>query len=599
MKTKSLRLFLLFSLFLPLLTDCSKNTDNSVTVTIPGSWVQTNGPGNGLTSCVAGFGNILLAGVAGRGMFYSGDGGVSWVCDTSAVLNSSSPVAMTVNGDTVFTASDKLYRSLNRGVVWKAISNISQKTISLAVSSHLVVTGETDSQGVSISPDLGVNWSNYKPGSSTSRYVVTLLGQDVFAGSAGSGVFYSHDLGQHWNVVNNGLGSLDVLCIVSGKGQIYAGTSKGLYISADKGLHWALLNNGLPTGMAVGSIAVSGTALLIGNGSGVWYSSDNGASWTRTAKLPDPNLVSLSFSGTSLMAGTSSGLFISSDNGLTWALKGVPVTQVSSMCSGNSGVFAAATWNSSAAYVGSAHGASWSITKPQLYAGNVFSLAFDNGNLIAGTDTGVFVSRDNGQSWNRRSDGLTNLSVQSVGLSGSYWYAGTMGGGFWRSADAGLNWVKANTGLDDSKYIVTVFCSGSMVFAGTYYGGLLISSDNGQSWTKNSSMPSTTIITGIVSKSTSLFAGTYNGVYRSDDNGQTWAASTLTNKAIYSIFVYGNLIFAGVRDDGVYYSANNGQAWLLLHTGFPYQISVTSMATDGTYLFAGSSRLGVWTHPLK
>jgi len=580
---------------------CKKSSDSANPVDLPGNWVQTNGPGNGVVACVAGQGDIVLAGVNGRGMYFSGNAGVSWLCDSTAIPNTSTPAAIAAVNDTiVYSISDRLYRSYDKGLKWKGIASISQATVSLSANEYLIVTGTLGTEGVALSQDGGSTWSSFRPAAGSYRNSVAVLGQDVFDGTSGAGVFYSHDYGQSWEAVNMGLGNLDVLCLTVNGSSVYAGTSTGLYVSADKGQTWSILNNGLPADFQVTCIDVNGSSILAGNQDGLWYSANNGGSWTSVSgNLPVTDIQSVAISGSSLLAGTSNGLYISASQGQSWSLKGLPVGTVKSMCTDIPTVFVASGWNSSRVYSTSDQGTSWALLTPRINAYNTSSLASGNGYLIAGTDSGVYISQNHGISWNRHSEGLTNSDVRSVAISGSHWFAGTYSNGFFTSTDYGQSWNKLNTGLPDNIYIYSIFCQGSTIFAGTYYGGLLVSQDYGQTWHVNSDMPLNTVISSFASSGSTMYAGTFIGVYQSEDNGQTWYATTLENQVVYSMLIVGNYVFAGVKNWGMYGTTINGSRWWLLVTGFPYQPTVTSLATDGILIYAGAQGQGIWTHRLK
>jgi hypothetical protein len=53
-------------------------------------------------------------------------------------------------------------------------------------------------------------------------------------------------------------------------------------------------------------------------------------------------------------------------------------------------------------------------------------------NTFAGTDSGVFLSTNNGASWTAVNTGLTYPRVQSLAVLGTNLFAGTYGGGVWR-----------------------------------------------------------------------------------------------------------------------------------------------------------------------
>ena len=63
----------------------------------------------------------------------------------------------------------------------------------------------------------------------------------------------------------------------------------------------------------------------------------------------------------------------------------------------------------------------------------VLTLAVSGTSLFAGTSGGgVFRSTDNGASWTAASTGLTSTTVRALAVSGTSLFAGTGGGGVWR-----------------------------------------------------------------------------------------------------------------------------------------------------------------------
>ena len=63
---------------------------------------------------------------------------------------------------------------------------------------------------------------------------------------------------------------------------------------------------------------------------------------------------------------------------------------------------------------------------------SVSSLVISGNNIFAGTDGGVFLSTNNGSSWNSVNSGLTNTIVSGLAISGNNIFAGIWGGGVWR-----------------------------------------------------------------------------------------------------------------------------------------------------------------------
>ncbi len=593
-------LFLLVLLCL-VFPQCKKNSDTVIPVELPGDWLPTNGPGNGLVVSLASFGDVLLAGVSGRGMYHSPDAGSSWTCDTSAIPNNTTPIAVVqVNDSALYTVSDKLYRSWNKGKEWHAVSNISAYTISLAVNETMIVTGTEGTQGISVSKDGGQSWNSHIPVGGNYRNSVAISGQNIFVGTSGAGVYFSSDSGLHWDALNSGLGSLDIQCLKTVGSLLYAGTLKGLYMSSDQGRHWILLNNGLSQELKISCFAFSGNSILAGSPNGIWVSRNNGTSWAAASgNLPETDVQSLAFSGLNFLAGTASGLYVSTSQGMLWDLLGIPVTTVNSMCSNNLVVYAAAGWNTQSVYGTMDHGRNWNIFKAQLPAHAVSCIAFSDGFLAAGTDSGVYVSQNSGMSWTKSSGGIAGSDIRSIGMNGPVWFAGTYSTGFFGSQDHGFTWNKINTPLPDNNYVYSIFFHGSAIYAGTSHGGMLVSQDSGKTWHVNSQMPVNTVISSFAAKGSTIYAGTFNGVWESDDNGLTWLATTLENQEVYNMIIVGNYVFAAVKSWGVFGTTVGSSRWWLFCSGLPYYTTVTSIATDGSLLLAGTKGFGVWTHRLN
>ena len=61
-------------------------------------------------------------------------------------------------------------------------------------------------------------------------------------------------------------------------------------------------------------------------------------------------------------------------------------------------------------------------------------------------------------------------------------FAGTYGGGVYRSNDNGLSWTAVNNGLTDS-FVLSLAVRGNTLFAGTSEHGVFRSTDNATTWT--------------------------------------------------------------------------------------------------------------------
>ena len=172
----------------------------------------------------------------------------------------------------------------------------------------------------------------------------------------------------------------------------------------------------------------------------------------------------------------------------------------------------------------------------------------------------IIRTSDNGLTWENVSNGLISgsmysLNIQSLCVKGNNILTGTQYGVF-ISSNHGDSWVKTN--FDPLNGDVTaLLVVDSLIFAGSAYEnqtiikpGLFISSDEGQSWTRSDSglwdtlsgvYPSVYALTSIGS---TIYAGTNHGVFSSIDRGKTWIWDTL-GVFTTSFAVIDSALFAG------------------------------------------------------
>src|SRR5262249_16927852 len=117
-------------------------------------------------------------------------------------------------------------------------------------------------------------------------------------------------------------------------------------------------------------------------------------------------------------------------------------------------------------------GSFWASTGgPQ--GGDVLALATNtSGFVFAGTlGGGAFRSSDAGETWKVVDAGLTATDVRALAINASDdIFAGTFGGVF-RSTDNGDTWIAVNNGLDYPFVISLAINSSGDIFAGTFEGG--------------------------------------------------------------------------------------------------------------------------------
>ncbi len=181
---------------------------------------------------------------------------------------------------------------------------------------------------------------------------------------------------------------------------------------------------------------------------------------------------------------------------------------------------------------------------------DVTTLAIDTINkqifIFAGTaGGGIFRSTDNGENWQQFNSGLTNTHVTSLAIDASKGqiFAGTMGGNVFRSTNNGENWTLLNSGLNTNTNIaaLAVNKANGQVFAGTTGGGVFRLPDNGNTWTAVNRGLTNLDVTKLAAANGQIVAGTNgDGVFRSTDSGENWTLvnPTSTDEEATSRFVY-------------------------------------------------------------
>ena len=213
----------------------------------------------------------------------------------------------------------------------------------------------------------------------------------------------------------------------------------------------------------------------------------------------------------------------------------------------------------SGVYLTTNNGTNWTKANAGLPANkSVRSFAFNTINIFAATDTGVYASTNDGTSWNSASIGLTNLNVSALAVYGSNIFAGTAGGIF-VSINNGTNWTKTTL---DTVSVWAFAINGNTLYSETNKG-LYYSSNNGITWNYpgiyhgpyegrvNSliAVPNKAFGINLFSASNwGYMSGNGGAISRSADNGLTW--EEVYNRPALSLAYSDSIIFAGLFYDG-------------------------------------------------
>jgi photosystem II stability/assembly factor-like uncharacterized protein len=179
-------------------------------------------------------------------------------------------------------------------------------------------------------------------------------------------------------------------------------------------------------------------------------------------------------------------------------------------------------------------------------------------------------------------------------------FVGT-GEGVFRSSDDGLRWDSLNTGFSiKEKSRINCFTSNSkFIFAGADTKGIFRSSDDGNSWVKVNPALDQNQVCSLCAEGSFLFAGTSRGIYISIDNGDNWLPANnglpqnlrypngMMRLPVDNIVYINNKLFAGLEQEGLFVSTDNGSSWKETAKEF-YKFRISHIIGDSGNLLLSS-----------
>ncbi len=267
----------------------------------------------------------------------------------------------------------------------------------------------------------------------------------LLAATDGDGVLRSTDGGRHWELANFGLREFAVLDVVmapkTGRYEYaFAITESGFYQSPNGGRAWRLVEMGeiRPIALALSPNFAEDQMVCLGTEDGeLFVSMDAGLSWT---------CVGDEFDGVNALAFTvDQTLLVGTETTIYHVLPGSPFAL--------------------------------QMARFAEQPSPVLSLAAVNGAIYAGLVDGLWVSQDNGRSWQPDTNLAARRFVWYCNQTSRQWFAAGPEEGGWQTADGGQTWQA----IWEELPVLGAAMTAKQIWLSTL-DGLITSADKGQSW---------------------------------------------------------------------------------------------------------------------
>ncbi|HEY3128821.1 MAG TPA: hypothetical protein VGL91_05145 [Acidobacteriota bacterium] len=438
------------------------------------------------------------------------DGGKSWKWIKEGMIDDSDLFSISIHPtefDLVYvSACSGVYKSINGGNLWVKLRNglttEARRTHTVVidpVNHNRVFAGTT--LGLYLSEDAGSSWHRI----TTADLIINRMAinpqnnKEIYLAAEDAGILKSTDGGKTFVPSNDGFIHRQISQVVvdpTVKDRLYTavlydGTYGGFFISDDGGRNWKQSNSGIASEeLDIYSIlpSTNDKTIYATTDGGIYVSKNRGESW---AKLGSPRLA--------VQGKPKSAQITTPGKGLR-----TKVFQLQFLTPDERKLVAAAL---DGIYFGDLKTGKWTRVMLPQYTGSVYFVHVerDTNALFAGSDSGLFISRDGGTTWRLSSQGLPIASpIQSFVrmpqdkalLVGTHY-------GVYRSADDGETWSKITQGIPPiSISALKISTDGRALYAAEYVeGNVYVSLDGGATWSPanrqvNASVSSLTVSPG-------------------------------------------------------------------------------------------------------
>ena len=551
------------------------------------------------------YASTFLPSLQGGRLYISTDAGTTWRDSTGTLPKGILDIAVDPTNSSILYVTTNIYgayKSIDGGVTWVKMENLPH-------------VGAYD---IEIDPDNPEILHIAARGGSLPSWFTEIAGEPegiVFEDSAG--VYRSIDGGLTWNkILITSASCRAIRRHPSNPNLLFApDLVDGLLVSIDEGNSWTAVREGLDNAV-VTSVAVNNDKIYVGTqGCGV-YSGDldivtGKITWQPSrSNKPVPEVYSLQIevdptnSNNIFVGSNPGGLYVSTDGGITFKDRNAitPSVVVDDPLLQGYYTFAIDPSDPKRMWIGTwgkgiykSYDAMLLDVPAGLFGKHIRKIVIDPSdpdNVYVATQEGIFVTSDEGETWEDLNEGLQTLDILSLKIdTDSEVYVGTGGYGIYKFDQYSREWENLGRTLGTGWWHVWdrrmyQFCSlifdpitPGKVYLGIFPSGFFTSEDNGYTWVDSSlglGNDGMFSLTSHPNNPAILWAGTYNGLAKTIDGGKSW---TLKSNGWPSEQWPYTVLIDNENPDIMYATSKNGQ-----NKGFCHRntfCGVVMKTTDG------------------
>lgn len=568
----------------------------------------------------------------GGGLYKTIDGGQSW-----SQIRREQAFVLGLAGGTIyanFYRDEGRARSTDGGQTWTPASTLPADVYRIIEDPRKPGRVWAIGNYVYLSENGGASWQMLARPKAAAQDLLTELalepaGQGVYAAFT-NGVYRSTDLGKTWQRggrVSGKTAFVRQLAVhAANPSVLFAATDDELFRSLNRGNKWQRVGAAALKGRIVDILTAGDRVYVSVAGSGIFFSSNRGATWSRgigsppyTERLASAPGVLYSGSGA---IGEPGGVYRSLDRGATWervsaGIRALTVSDVAVDPADSDILYASA--DRGGLLRSDDRGASWEIVTLGNGKGDplvgVSKVLFDSPTLYA-LGAGAR-SDDGGKTWRRFPDPplpfFLSLAIDPR-QPGALWASGL---GLAHSDDRGEHWTPVGgSELSDLFFYSIqvdprdsriVYVAGHTKASGNgephaVQPRLFRSADGGATWQRRDAGIEADAVLDLAldpAAPDTLYAGTEIGIFRSTDAGQTWALSGIDTWAdrVTAAPTTPTTIYADVDALGLQRSVDGGQSWTSVATADVERIILLEVDPQNPDLIYGGVRdRGIFTY---